>query len=206
MDVITHYDLLIEENNDPFWDPPQLKAYMDQWDGEAFLQALELKPWKEVLEIGMGTGRLAVKAAPFCASLTGIDISPKTVERAKENLKNYSNISFIRNDFLSYDFSRVYDVVYSSLTMMHFEDKDRVIAKVATLLKTDGIFCLSISKDQSLYIDMGSRKLRVYPDTPEHIVSLIEKSNMDVVRVLETEQAYIILGKKRLAASLRSSQ
>ena len=212
MDVITHYDLLIEENNDPFWDAPQLKSYMDQWDGEVFLQALELKPWMEILEVGMGTGRLAVRVAPFCASLTGIDISPKTVERAKENLKNYSNISFICDDFLSYDFSKVYDVVYSSLTMMHFEDKAHVIDKVSALLKVDGIFCLSISKDQSLYIDMGHRKLRVYPDTPEHIMSLMKKSNMDVLQVWETEQAYIIvsknsqLEKERIAASLRSSQ
>ena len=198
MDVITHYDLLIEENNDPFRDPPTLRAYMDQWDGEAFLQALELNPRKEVLEIGMGTGRLAVKVAPFCASLTGIDISPKTVERAKENLENCSNISFICDDFLTYDFSKNYDVVYSSLTMMHFEDKTRVISKIVKLLKADGIFCLSISKDQNPYIDMGSRKLRIYPDTPEHIVSLAQKNSLDVAQFLETELAYIIVCKKRL--------
>lgn len=34
MDVITHYDLLIYENNDPFRDPPALQEYMNQWDGD----------------------------------------------------------------------------------------------------------------------------------------------------------------------------
>ena len=36
MDVINHYDLLIDENNDPFRDSPVLQKYMDQWDGELF--------------------------------------------------------------------------------------------------------------------------------------------------------------------------
>ena len=29
-----HYDLLIDENNDPFHDVDELKAYMDTWDGK----------------------------------------------------------------------------------------------------------------------------------------------------------------------------
>ena len=60
MDVITHYDLLIAEGNDPVHDPPALKEYMDRWDGSAFLEALQLSTEKTVLEIGVGTGRLAV--------------------------------------------------------------------------------------------------------------------------------------------------
>ena len=42
MNVITHYDLLIDEGNDPFHDPPELRSYMDQWDGARFLDALQL--------------------------------------------------------------------------------------------------------------------------------------------------------------------
>ena len=32
MDVIAHYDLLVDENNDPFYDSPELKDYMNKWD------------------------------------------------------------------------------------------------------------------------------------------------------------------------------
>lgn len=41
-DVINHYDSLIDENNDPVFDPQTLKEYMDKWDGKAFLDALTL--------------------------------------------------------------------------------------------------------------------------------------------------------------------
>ncbi len=45
---------------------------------------MHLTPIKSVLEIGIGTGRIAAKVAPFCLKLSGIDISPKTIHRAKK--------------------------------------------------------------------------------------------------------------------------
>ncbi len=200
MNVINHYDLLIDENNDSFRDPPELQKYMSQWDGEPFLEALELTLDKKVLEIGIGTGRIAAKVAPYCSELTGIDISPKTVERAKVNLKEHNNISLICEDFNSYEFGESFDIIYSSLTMMHFEDKAHVITKVDKLLNDGGVFCLSIDKDQSGYIDMGTRKLKVYPDTSENIISLIETTEMSIKKVIETENAYIIVSNKEVSA------
>ncbi len=82
-DVISHYDSLINQDNDPVHDPEPLKAYMDKWDGDSFIEKLYLEDNKKVLEIGVGTGRLAVKTAPLCKEFYGIDISPKTIERAK---------------------------------------------------------------------------------------------------------------------------
>ena len=80
--------------------------------------------------------------------------------------------------------------------MMHFEDKERVISKVDTLLKDGGIFCLSIDKNQNKYIDYGTRKIRIYPDTSENIGSIINSSSMKVSRVFETDNAYIFACNK----------
>ena len=83
-DIIEHYDRLIDEGHDPVCDPEVLRRHMDGWDGQAFLDALKSYTLGNVLEIGVGTGRLAVRVAPLCQHFTGIDLSPKTLARAAE--------------------------------------------------------------------------------------------------------------------------
>ena len=193
VNVITHYDMLIDEDNDPFRDPPALQNYMNQWDGQVFLDSMKLDNTKRVLEIGVGTGRIASKVAPYCLKFTGIDISPKTIGRARENLVKHENVELICDDFSHYVFHQKFDVIYSSLTMMHFKNKQEIVNKVDMLLSESGIFCLSIDKNQSEYIDMETRKIRVYPDTLENICMLISNTSMSIVDTIETKFAHIII-------------
>ena len=196
MNVSEHYDKLIEEGNDPFYDGKELREYMDKWDGEDFIRFLELDKTKSVLEVGVGTGRLAKKAAPRCLEFVGIDISPKTAERARENLKDFGNVSIICADFTDYPFERRFDVIYSSLVMMHFRDKEGFISKISGLLEKNGVFCLSIDKNRDDFIDTGSRKLKIYPDSPEKTLLLIEKTDMTVTKRFDTEFAHVFVCRK----------
>jgi len=195
-DVIRHYDLLIAENNDPVHDPKPLKDYMDKWDGQAFIDKMDLDKDKSVLEIGVGTGRLAVKTVILCKDYCGIDISPKTINKAKENLANHKNVKLICDDFLSHHFNNLYDVVYSSLTFMHIHEKQSAINKVACLLKNGGKFVLSIDKSQEDFIDMGTRKITIFPDSPTEIKNCILNADLDLVECSDTELAHIFVAKK----------
>ena len=195
--VSKHYDLLIEENNDPVRDPEPLREYMDKWDGQQFIDSLQLTKEKSVLEIGVGTGRLAVRVAPECREFCGIDLSPKTVKRAKENLKEQSNVALICGDFMSYEFGRKFDVIYSSLTFMHIRDKQAAINKVKTLLNISGRFVLSIDKNQSDTIDYGTRKIKIYPDNKEDIVKYITQSGMNLMKVFETDFAFVFIAEMK---------
>jgi ubiquinone/menaquinone biosynthesis C-methylase UbiE len=56
---------------------------------------MQLNSSKSVLEIGVGTGRLAVRVASLCGELYGVDISSKTIERATENLTKFENVKLI---------------------------------------------------------------------------------------------------------------
>ena len=87
------------KKNDPVRDPQVLRDYMDKWDGQIFINSLQLNKNKNVLEIGVGTGRLAIKVIPNCKHFTGIDFSPKTIERAIENLERFDNKTLICGDF-----------------------------------------------------------------------------------------------------------
>ena len=193
MNVIEHYDKLIDENNDPFHDPQPLRDYMSLWDGTPFLDAMALTGKDTVLEVGVGTGRIAAKILPGCLTFTGIDISPKTVERARDNLSSFPNIDLICDDFLLHDFHTQFDIVYSTLTLQHFADKQSFYHKVCDVLKQDGRFVLSIDKSQEQYIDMGTRRLRIYPDTPESVKSCVVNSGMTVLKQFDTPHAHIFV-------------
>ena len=195
--VTHHYDLLIDENNDPVHDPKPLQDYMDKWDGQVFIDKMELNKNKSVLEIGVGTGRLAVRVAPLCGEFCGVDISPKTIERAKENLSEFENVRFTCADFLSYEFGHTFGVVYSSLTFMHIKEKQKVINKVAALLKYDGRFVLSKDKNQERFIDIGTRKIRIFPDIPEEIKAYIANSGLLLLEHYETEFATVFVAQKQ---------
>ena len=196
-DVIRHYDLMIDENNDPVHDPEPLREYMDKWDGRQFTDSLQLTKEKSVLEIGVGTGRLAVRVAPECREIFGIDLSPKTAERAKENLKKQTNVTLVCGDFMSYEFGRKFDVIYSSLTFMHIRDKQAAINKVRSLLNIGGRFVLSIDKNQSDTIDYGTRKIKIYPDNKEEIVKYITQSGMNLMKVFETDFAFVFIAEMK---------
>ncbi len=196
MNVIEHYDKLIDENNDPVYDHNPLKDYMSKWDGHVFIDAMKLDKHKTVLEIGVGTGRLAVKTIPLCNEFFGIDISPKTIERAAHNLSQYQNVALICADFITYDFNTAFDVVYSSLTFMHIQAKQECINKVYSLLKPEGYFILSIDKNQNEYIDYGDRKIKIYPDNPDDTKEYFANSGLTLLDCIETEFAYILVGLK----------
>lgn len=202
-DVIKHYDLLIDENNDPVHDPAPLREYMNKWDGQAFIDEMQLSKEKCVLEIGVGTGRLAIRVAPLCESFCGVDISSKTIERAAENLTGYSNVTFICDDFLTHNFESQFDVIYSSLTFMHISDKAFALGKIAGLLAPCGRFVLSIDKNQDEYIDFGFRKIKVYPDNPEEMKGLIKGAGLLLHKQIETEFAHIFVAVKGAKKALQ---
>lgn len=195
-DIAKHYDILIDLNNDPVHDPEPLRTYMDKWDGQEFIDKLHLDETKSVLEIGVGTGRLAVRVASFCNRFTGVDLSAKTIERAKENMKSFQNAVLICDDFLEIDFQERFDVIYSSLTFMHIKEKQKAVCKVFDLLNKDGIFALSVDKNRNDIIDIGESVISVFPDNPDEIKCYIENAGLILTEMYETEFAHIFISKK----------
>lgn len=195
-DVIRHYDLLIDEGDDPVHDPPDLQAYMARWDGETFLDMLALDGTQSVLEIGVGTGRLARLIAPRCRCFTGVDLSPKTIARACENLDGYPNVTLLCGDFLTVPMQGSFDVICSSLTFLHIGDKESALRRIASLLAPGARAVISLDKARESILDYGTRRLRIYPDDPETIIALAARAGLQTVTVRETEVAHIIAAVK----------
>lgn len=196
-EVARHYDCLAQLGDDPVHDPEVLRRYMDKWDGERFIESMGLGSDKKVLEIGVGSGRLAVRVAPHCRSLTGIDLSQRTIALAEENLSGFCNVRLICGDFCTYDFDGRYDVVYSSLTFMHIRDKRAAVGRAAALLTAGGRFVLSLDKSWDRIIDTGASKIRVYPDDPEEISSYMAAAGLVMIERYEMEFAHILVAGKK---------
>ena len=192
-----HYDLLLAEENDPVLDPPELAAYMDGWDGGALLSALELTPCCRVFEIGVGTGRLALRVLKRgCAAFTGMDLSPATLVAAKGHLACFHGVTLMAGEFPKDVPEGPFDRIYSSLTFLHIEDKRAACRSIAALLAPGGKCVLSLDKEKSGVLDMGTRRVKTFPDTPEEIALIFQEEGLRVLPVIELPRAYLMIAQK----------
>lgn len=64
---------------------------------------------------------------------------------------------------------------------------------MARLLKKNGILVLSIDKDQPDITYYGSRKVKMYPDNKESILSFVENAKLSIKYIEDIENAYVII-------------
>ncbi len=105
----------------------------------------------KILDLGAGTGLLTEEIFKkyFRGHFTLIDISEEMLNIAKKRFKENRNFKYILGDYLKVDFEESFDIIVSSLSIHHLEDKDKKIlyAKVYEILNNDGIF---LNADQVL--------------------------------------------------------
>lgn len=98
---------------------------------------------RTVLEIGSGIGRITEFLADAFGSVSGIDISPQMIERAKERLKNRPNLTLIATDGTTYPFPRAsFDFVFSVIVFQHMPSKEVIqknFREIGRVLKQTGI-------------------------------------------------------------------
>ena len=79
---------------------------------------------------------------------------------------------------------------------MHIKEKQKAINKVFDLLNTNGIFALSVDKNQSPVIDIEKSVISVYPDNPDEIKKYITQAGLTITEQYETEFAHIFIAQK----------
>lgn len=105
-----------------------------------------LGPSASLLEIGTGTGALARAAAREVGHVLAVDVSDAMLRYAKTEAakSGLTNIRFENAGFLSFDNSRPFDAIVSSLALHHINDvwKAEALSRVARALRPGGIFLL----------------------------------------------------------------
>lgn len=139
------------------WYESLFENYGKQYDNEQFTQGTigecdfieqELNGNKslKILDVGCGTGRHAIELTRRGYTVTGIDLSPSQLQRAREKAKALGlDIDFQQRDARKLTFNAEFDVVLmlceGGFPLMETDDMNfEILKSVATALKTDGKF------------------------------------------------------------------
>ena len=111
----------------------------------ALVEALDPQPGEQWLDVGCGAGNLAELAAAAGAKVTGIDLSPRLIEVAKERAAAAGyDIDYRVGDAESLDFGDAgADKAVSSVGMIFAPDHDAVAREVARVVRPGGRLAFS---------------------------------------------------------------
>ena len=114
---------------------------------------------KRVLDFGCGTGYGTHRIAPWCASVTGVDVSEEATGFAHTNYQHdslsYQRISPVEVQPLPFA-DESFDVVLSFQVLEHVPDTARYLAEARRVLRRDGLLILA-TPDRSTRLLRGQR-------------------------------------------------
>lgn len=149
----------------PTWFPDELAtagrenldpAHVARYDGKmdaaadaevARLSSLGLSARSTVVEFGPGTGQFTIAAAPHCAKVVAVDVSPPMLKRLRSKVQalGLTNVELVQGGFLSYEHRCApADFVYSRFALHHLPDvwKAMALLRVRAMLRPGGVFRL----------------------------------------------------------------
>jgi SAM-dependent methyltransferase len=137
------------------------ELYSSRGDSDAAVEFLApLAKGRRALELGIGTGRLALPLAARGIRMAGIDASPAMVEKLRgkpggaEIPVEFGNFAEVR---IGGRFALIYVVFNTFFALLTQEDQVRCFSRVAKRLSADGVFVIeAFVPDLSLY-DHGQR-------------------------------------------------
>ena len=174
-----HYDRLAESGHGRD-DSPAMQQYMARWDGPLFYEALGDLRGKDVLEVGVGCGRVARQVLDRgCRSVTGVDISPKTIASAKGDLADFLNVELVLADISDFTRPDSFDVALSVLTFMHVQNKPLALRNVVDSLRSSGCLVLSIDH-ASDSLDFGDWRVDLHPWAPQRYAEVLASVGCEV--------------------------
>ena len=153
---------------------------------------------KDILDVACGTGVLIPDYLKRnAASVTAIDISPKMAEIAGKKYPQ-ENVTILCGDVEETDFKRLFDCVVVYNAFPHFPDPERLITRLASLLKPGGMLTIAHG--------MSREKIDAHHhDTAQHVsnglmpaedLTTIFQKHLNVIIMISDDQMYQVVGQR----------
>ena len=119
------------------------KAGVDLTEDVALLCDLGLNETHTLVDLGAGTGTLALAAAPLCRRVVVVDVSRAmlTILKEKTGRLGLKNVECVQGGFLTYEHrGEPADFVYSRNSLHHLPDFFKALAleRIASILRSGG--------------------------------------------------------------------
>jgi len=133
-------------------DAGHVRRYDGKEDADATGEVELLRRWglgpdSVLVDVGAGTGQLALAAAPHCARVVAVDVSPVMLEVLTEKIAatGTTNVEVAHAGFLTYEHTGApADVVYSRYALHHLPDAWKAVAlhRLRQMTRTGGLLRL----------------------------------------------------------------
>ena len=157
---------IFEKGTDRFWDDEHISKQMLELhlnpeveaasktkeiikaETNFIIKSTNMDADKIVLDLGCGPGLYVKQFAKTGAKITGIDLSDRSINYAKENIKSaYKNTEFFKMNYLDISFIESFDIatlIFYDFCALSTNDQERLLSKIHKSLKDDGVFIFDV--------------------------------------------------------------
>ena len=124
---------------------------------QRLVRLANVRPGRRVLDLACGTGDIGFEAAAQGGVLTGMDITPRMIELAREKARGrgLAAACWLVGDMTSLPVAgAAFDVITTGYGLRNVSDLPRAIAEMHRVLTPDGVAC-SLDFDRPFRMDRG---------------------------------------------------
>ena len=170
----------IKHDLDKFYNHPnRLFRYIENKRISILLKEADIQPQDKVLEVGCGAGHILEKIKQ--GSLTGVDISPVQIERARKRLGSKAELIMAKGENLPFK-NESFDRIICTEVFEHVLEPVLILAEMKRVLKNKGIISLSVPNEKliiftkKILLNCGLRRVL---EPKESQWDLAAKNNLD---------------------------
>ena len=147
-----------------------LEKFWDSFEQDKLAPYIAQASDKEVLDAGAGTGRVSLRLQAAGAKVTALDISPEMLALLQQK---EPEIEVVEGDMEAMPFEdEKFDMVFSSLALVHLKKPDVFLDECYRVLKDDGKLVLvniHYRKPMTLKDNQGKYTIQGYNHFPRHL-------------------------------------